>query len=137
MKVYFISGHLDIDQEEFNKNYVPLLDEALKDSTSRFVVADARGTDTLAQIYLADIPDRVTLYQMGTKPRNKKIECEVKSGFLTDEERDIVMTQNSTDDIAWVRPEDEVRKRLGSNYKPGRISGTQKNLNRRKECSQN
>ena len=45
--------------------------------------------------------------------------------------RDTVMTRESDYDILWVRPEAETRTLYGSKWRPGRVSGTEKNRLRR------
>lgn len=51
--IYMISGHGDVDQEEFNKTYKVDIDLALKeDSNAKFILGDFRGVDSLAQDYL-------------------------------------------------------------------------------------
>lgn len=105
---YFISGHRDITEEEFDLCYVPALMSVSDDYNSRFVVGDYYGVDIMAQNYLVDIlgvgPDRITVYHMLEAPRNinPKI-TNTKGGFLTDEERDAAMTEASFSDIAFVR----------------------------------
>jgi len=114
--IYFISGHLSLTQDEFDAHYKPLIDEALSHNSS-FVVGDAKGADTLAQNYLFGKTDRVVVYHMLESPRHNA-GFPTESGFQSDEERDIAMTNNSDRDIAWVR-------------KGREKSGTQKNLDRR------
>lgn len=114
--IYFISGHLDITEEEFNSHYVAMIDAALE-SGGHFVVGDARGADTMAQQYLFGKTNNVTVFHMFDSPRND-IGFPTVKGFVSDEERDAAMTFNSDRDIAWVR---EGREK----------SGTQKNLDRR------
>ena len=116
--IYFISGHLSLTQSEFDAHYKPLIDEALFQGRS-FVVGDAKGADTMAQDYLYGKTDKVTVYHMFESPRYNAGFTTV-GGFLTDQERDSCMTDNSDRDIAWVR---EGRER----------SGTQKNLYRRSD----
>ena len=41
------------------------------------------------------------------------------------------MTEDSDRDIAWIRSEEETKKLYGKKYRPGRVSGTQKNIDRR------
>lgn len=112
----FVSGHLDLTQEEFDTYYRPLIDEALARG-EEFVVGDARGADSMTQHYLLGKTTAVVVYHMFTSPRNNA-GFKTIGGFETDEARDIQMTADSDRDIAWVRPG---RKK----------SGTQKNLDRR------
>lgn len=108
MKTYFISGHLDITQEEFDTHYVPKLEAALEDGEEgvAFVVGDARGADTLAQAWLAEHGAPTAVYHMLEKPRNLAAGpyTPLVGGFPTDEARDEAMTEASTHDIAWARP---------------------------------
>ena len=46
-------------------------------------------------------------------------------------ERDAAMTKASDYDILWIRSDEDTSKLHGSKYRPGRISGTQKNRDRR------
>lgn len=108
---YFISGHRDITQEEFEKNYGSIIKNIVDNNSSgtiRFIVGDYYGVDIMAQNYLIDNlnfpPDRICVYHMFNKPRNihPKIENRV-GGFSCDEERDAAMTRDSHIDIAFVR----------------------------------
>jgi len=108
MTIYFISGHGDITDKEFEDHYVPEILKVLKDMHSSFVVGDFRGADTRAQSYLKFSGTRrpgqgVTVYHMFKEPRNNLGFAPV-GGFQSDEERDSAMTRNSDKDIAWVRP---------------------------------
>jgi len=117
MTTYFISGHLDLTQAEFDEHYKPRILEAWG-TGGDFVVGDAKGADLLAQGYLKDLchPD-VTVFHMFEKPRWCKGHP-TRGGFTSDDDRDAHMTANSQRDIAWVRPGRE-------------RSGTAKNLARR------
>lgn len=116
--VYFISGHLDLTEREFIREYVPQLIAAWK-AGARFVVGDARGADTMAQAWLTRRGMRdVTVYHMFTHARNNVGDFITHGGFKSDDERDAAMTEISDVDIAWVRPGRE-------------ISGTAKNIQRR------
>lgn len=124
LNTYFISGHRNITDTEFEFNYEPAINFALHENPdAKFVIGDCDGADIMAQNYLMDTimiePDRVTVYHMLDAPRNvnSKITKTV-GGFTTDEERDAAMTAASTKDIAFVR---EMK-----------ISGTAKNLLRRR-----
>lgn len=116
----FISGHLDLTQDEFDQHYQPRILAAIAAGDS-FGVGDARGADTLAQAFLArmNLPDwKVVVFHMFDTPRNNVWGFQTKGGFQTDEDRDAAMTRTSDEDIAWVRPGRE-------------RSGTAKNLARR------
>ena len=143
---YFISGHLDLTQDEFEKHYKSQIDAALCESSSEFVIGDATGADLLAQQYLFYKDKNVTIYHIGSKPRNLANHCfSTHSGFKTDELRDEAMTQNSDIDIAWVRvlTNDQIEilqkqlKEKGRKYNPSRVSGTEKNLIRRNKKNSN
>lgn len=122
MKTYFISGHRNITEEEFYKNYAPAIYLAACED-SAFVVGDYYGVDIMAQNYLMNSlkinPDRVTVYHMFESPRN--INPKIKNtmgGFKSDTERDTAMTEASDKDIAFVRD-------------PKKWSGTGENILRR------
>jgi len=119
--INFISGHLSLTQDEFNKYYKSKIDLALEKNES-FVVGDTRGADTLAQNYLLGKSKNVIVYHMFETPRNN-VDFKTKGGFKSDKERDRAMTKASTTDIAWVR---EGREK----------SGTQNNINRRKNIAE-
>ena len=124
MKTVFISGHLDLTEEEFNEHYRPIILNAWCWCAS-FVLGDARGADAMVQRYLRSLidsnPDNdgglIVVYHMFDKPRHNMGFMTV-AGFQTDDERDAAMTATSDLDIAWVRPGREK-------------SGTAKNLARR------
>jgi len=118
MRTAFISGHLDLTEEEFSEHYVALIDEALKEGCS-FVVGDARGADTMAQQYLKDKTNNVRVFHAYNAPRNN-LGFSKSGGFHSQSAKDYAMTKFSNFDIAWVRPGRE-------------DSGTQRNLDRRKE----
>ena len=120
MATAFISGHLDIDELDFNEFYKPSIDEAIRHGHN-FVVGDAKGADALAQNYLNHNYHRayVKVYHMFDKPRWNEGGCDTIGGFTCDEERDAAMTKASDYDIAWIRPGKEK-------------SGTARNLERRK-----
>lgn len=109
INTYFISGHRDITEEEFEINYKTAIDFALYENpNAKFAVGDYYGVDIMAQNYLLDMvgiePDRVTVYHMFDEPRNKNEKVtKTKGGFTTDEERDAAMTNASSKDIAFVR----------------------------------
>jgi hypothetical protein len=122
MIIGFISGHLDLTQEEFNEHYAPQIDEAI-DHGDFFIVGDAKGADSMAQQYILDKlgkeSKRVHVYHMFDSPRNNKGNFITAGGFKSDDKRDSAMTMFSHYDIAWVRPGKE-------------NSGTAKNIQRRK-----
>ncbi len=129
-KIAFISGHLDLTEDEFEQHYIPQIDKAL-DAGHSFVVGDARGCDAAAQSYLfvnlpfAEYRARVTVYHMLKAPRNHLGHCPLKGGFPSNNAKDRGMTEASDFDVAWVRPE---RHSSVSN----RVSGTESNIIRRK-----
>ena len=117
-KVCYISGHLYLSEEEFDSYYKL----KIRDSIERghdFVVGDASGADTMAQEYLVNIPDRVTVYHMFSSPRHNVGKFRTRGGFINDEERDWNVTKDSDYDILWIRPGRE-------------MSGTAQNFMRRK-----
>lgn len=135
-RIYFISGHLDLSPELFKKHYHHQVQEAIN-CGGNFIMGDAKGVDLMAQEYLVQQsvnPNKITIYHMFDKPRNL-ISDGIKTigGFKSDEERDKQMTLDSNVDIAYVRTDEENKSLYGKKYQAGRISGTEKNLIRRKE----
>jgi hypothetical protein len=125
--IAFISGHLDLTQEEFDEHYLPLIQKAIQ-CGDEFIVGDAEGADYMAQQYLRNIFNAcpfpistapVRVYHMFNKPRNA-VGFKLMGGFLSDKQRDEAMTAASDYDISWVRPGREK-------------SGTAKNIARRKK----
>jgi hypothetical protein len=114
--ICFISGHLDLTEQEFQEHYAPRIDRALAQGAT-FIVGDARGADAMAQAYLKRQGASATVYHMFENPRHNA-GFPTKGGFQSDSERDTAMTRDSTEDLAWVRPGREK-------------SGTAKNLQRR------
>ena len=122
-KTYFISGHRNITELEFEK-YKNILSVILNETPdARFVVGDYHGVDIMCQNYLLDEieinPQQITVYHMFEKPRyvNTKV-INLIGGFKTDEERDSAMTLNSSKDVAFIRNHTE-------------LSGTAQNILRR------
>ena len=106
---FFISGHRDITEQEFEINYATALEFTVSEFPDcKFVVGDYYGTDIMAQNYLLDVlgidPSRVTVYHMLDEPRNKNEKVvNLVGGFKTADERDAAMTNASSSDIAFVR----------------------------------
>lgn len=133
MKVYFISGHLNLSKEEFETHYQPLMDKAIQESNVAFVVGDARGCDAMAQDYLYQCSiSTVTIFHLFHTPRNNVHGYAAKGGFRTDEERDAAMTQASDADILWIRPLASQKALLGKKFRANHSTGTEKNKLRRK-----
>lgn len=117
--IYFISGHRDLSYEEFEKYYVPKIEEVIKsDPFAEFLVGDCDGVDKYAMDYLySQTSKEFAIYHMFDTPRNlpsnytfsgsiKEImigRVAVIGHFKTDEERDSAMTRNSDFDIAFVK----------------------------------
>lgn len=115
--VAFVSGHLDLTEDEFARHYAPQI-AAAHARGCRFVVGDARGADALFQRHAHALGLAVTVFHMFERPRSNVGEHPTRGGFTTDAARDEAMTAASTFDIGWVRPGRE-------------RSGTAKNLARR------
>lgn len=114
---YFISGHRDLTDAEFEFNYEPMINKALYDNRdAKFIVGDYEGADIMAQNYLLDVvgiePERVCVYHMLETPRNINPKVvKTKGGFNSDDERDAAMTMASSFDIALVR---DIKKNSGT-----------------------
>jgi hypothetical protein len=108
LNTYFISGHRDITENEFEYYYIPLINEALSENpNAKFIVGDCDGVDIMAQNYLVSIIDdisRITVYCVGDTPKNINSELiYIKNGFNDEREKDTAMTNSSFKDIALVR----------------------------------
>ncbi|KAF2679396.1 hypothetical protein K458DRAFT_422219 [Lentithecium fluviatile CBS 122367] len=151
----FVSGHINITPQQFSFHYVPALDAAIHRGDT-FILSAARGADTLALAYLRTRnvdPSRITIYLHTPQPNRKpnatqarvdKMQStpEVEERYRKEgynirvtqgyhDERDAACTDASDYDILWVRGETETAALYGSKYRPSRISGTQKNRDRR------
>ena len=154
-RVAFVSGHIDITPQQFSTHYAPALDAAIHRGDA-FVLSTARGADTLALAYLRAHhvePARITIYTHTPRPNRMtnatpnrvdkmQLNPEVEKRYREEgynikviqgyhNERDAACTDASDYDILWVRGETETIALYGSKYRPGRISGTQKNRDRR------
>lgn len=124
-KIYFISGHRDITEKEFNEWYVPVLSKIIQSNEDyHFVVGDCEGVDSMAQNWLRDnlkCHAKVTVYHMFEKPRYlASMLFNTSGGYKDDISRDSAMTNVSNEDIAFI--------------KKGRwTSGTAQNILRRYE----
>ncbi len=128
-KVYHISGHLDLTEEQFYTHYVPQIEAAIQEGAA-FVVGDAKGADAYAIFYLMSrgffYNGRLTVYHMFDAPRQGEGCTQKVGGFKTDEERDNAMTANSHADIYW----------LNQSKAKVYVSGTYKNVLRRRKRDQ-
>lgn len=135
----FISGHLDLSDEEFSLHYRPLIEKAVQ-AGDMFVVGDARGADLMAQKLLMDLMGpqesnaRVCVYHLHATPLNYVPGLRIhQSNFKSHNAKDSAMTFNSDYDILWVRPPEESRKLFGIKFDPKRVSGTERNRRRREK----
>ncbi len=100
--IFFISGHVDLEDEEFLRYYQPQIDQALEMEAS-FVLGDARGADGMAQKYLATRTKKVTIYHLYERPLYNHGNFSTIGDFKSHAEKDAAMTNASSEDIAWVR----------------------------------
>ena len=128
MRVYLISGHRDLTDEEFRNYYA----DKIRKSNAEFpncvyIVGDNPGCDKYAQDYLRKIgvsPARVIIYYRTATPPANIHKCETKA-FDTNNEKNIAMVNHSTHDIAWIRP-GEVDSEPGKNIERRRIAARTK-----------
>jgi hypothetical protein len=140
---YFISGHIDLSQEQFDKFYKDRILKAIA-SNGTFVMGSAPGADYMAQQFLYESfkhdpteLDRMIVYHRGDNPETQLIDSRIKTigGFKSHNAKDTAMTKASDMDIAYVRSYDESKILYGEKFNPHRISGTQQNLNRREKIN--
>ncbi|VBB17917.1 hypothetical protein YASMINEVIRUS_380 [Yasminevirus sp. GU-2018] len=144
MPTYFISGHVNLTEDEFKLHYKKRLDDLIMTKNDKIVVGNANGADKMSFDYLVDNaypPNLITVFHYGSGvPRSYYVSkgVNVIDGFDSYTKRDSHMTNNSDADILWIRPEDETKaivEKEGKVYRPGRISGTEINKNRRAKLS--
>lgn len=136
--IAFVSGHMDMNLPEFLEHYKETLDNAVQ-AGHKFVMGSAQGVDALALNYLLESgvpPKDITVYYLNKKEdtRSSFEALGVNIGehhTNSYSQRDALMTQNSTYDIAYVRSAEESKKLYGEKYDPTKISGTEENLRRR------
>ena len=112
--VYFISGHRDLTQEEFDMHYAQLIDEIMRnDPFAEFIVGDWEGCDTMSINFLLEQVEYppITIYHVEEESRVKYGNESVLNGeniynikLENYDECDAQMTFNSTFDVAWIRP---------------------------------
>jgi hypothetical protein len=107
--VYFISGHRDLTDAEFEYYYIPMLMKIINENEDAcFVIGDCRGCDIMAQNFLVDVinfdVNKITVFCVDNKPEfiNDKI-VNICGDFASHEEKDIAMTKASSIDVALVR----------------------------------
>jgi hypothetical protein len=115
---FFVSGHLDLTEDEFKLHYAVRIRDAVERG-DLFVVADAPGADTMAQNLIYELGGNALVFHIGERPRHNAGFCNLVAGLSDDKVRDRLMTKQSDRDIAWVRPGRE-------------NSGTAQNLRRRR-----
>lgn len=104
-KTYFISGSSKYDVRAFYRDYIPMLDEALKDG-AHFLVGDGDGVDAMAQSYLKqklkeEDHGRVKVFFKGDTPQNfLSLKFMAIADFVSHEEAAVAMTLCSDEDIA-------------------------------------
>lgn len=118
--VYFISGHKDLTEQEFNEIYVPKIENVLAiDDSPVFIMGDNDGVDTYAMDYLFShrLEPKMYICTISSIPQNLpedyikffKDNPEVVTNFgiismfKSNIERDIYMTKHSDFDIAYVK----------------------------------
>jgi len=144
MEIAFCSGHVNLTSQEFEQHYQPKLEEAIA-KEHHFVVGSSPGADTMVLDFLINRlmeSSRIKVYlfernsgrDQQCRERYTSLGIPFQFGFNSYTSRDAQMTKDSTYDIAWVRPLAESKKLLGSDFNPKRISGTQRNLDRRQKA---
>lgn len=92
---YFISGHLDISEDEFNRHYKSKIDMAI-DSKGTFVIGDAKGVDFMA----ASRGIIATVYHTRNAPLHYVAPHRAKGGYANQNDKNAAMTAYSDSDIA-------------------------------------
>ena len=145
-----ILGHVDLSHSEFITHFQKRVDRAFQ-AGQNFIVSNSPGADTMALDYLLSHhvpPSHITVFLLDLKSaegqKNADFEaastfsregCQlaiVRGGWTDHTAREVEMTPVSDHDILWVRGEDEMKELRGPSYQMGHVSGTQKNVIRRK-----
>ena len=105
---YFVSGHRDLTQEEFDRHYVYLLDRVLADDPyAEFVVGDWEGCDSIfvkyMEEYYTDALIHIFYVYESRIPEGEFNEYRFHECNSYDD-CDAAMTRHSNFDIAWIRP---------------------------------
>jgi hypothetical protein len=150
-RIAMISGYIDLSTADLATHYAPTLEAAILRGDS-FIVSTSAGADSMCLAYLREkgVPaDRIGIYtrrEWRPKPParvqkgvGRSDESFRREGYVVKQiqgnhtQRDEVMTAESDYDILWVRSDEETKKLYGARYRPGRVSGTEKNRLRRIE----
>jgi hypothetical protein len=124
MKTAFISGHIDLTDEEFILYYKEYLDIAIKEEHT-FVIGESDGADKMAQIYLHEHNVKnITIYHLFEAPRVNLGNYSINGGYEKHSQKDKEMTLNSDYDIVWSR-----RKGSGTDQNIKRREKLKKKLN--------
>lgn len=98
-----ICGHIDLSIENFNKYYVPKIEESLN-TCDLFYIGGAKGADTYAQEYLSNTNNKVLICDKGEQNNNLYPEkYDHKNGFASYTDRDAYMTDNVKQIIVYLR----------------------------------
>lgn len=77
-KTVFISGHLNISKEDWEKHYKSEIDRYIEERCN-FVMGDARGVDKMSIDYLwNNWVENVTIYHMYGRPLNNATDYPTK-----------------------------------------------------------
>jgi hypothetical protein len=132
-RIVFISGHCNLSSKEFQDHYIPRLDELLLHPVP-IVVGNAYGADTKSFEYLTENnypANLIIVYHHGTGKQKYPKDIQIVSNFTSYTKRDAAMTFASTEELLWVRPDEESKILLGEKFDPKRKSGTELNRLRR------
>ena len=100
--IYYVSGHWDMSEKDFNKKYSYMLRTCALEGHS-FVVGDEPGFDVRAQTLLDSLEATFTVYHLFSKPRNAiGKRRKLKGGFASKLARNRQMTLDSDEDILWI-----------------------------------
>lgn len=107
---YFVSGHRNLTQEEFDNFYAPKIDNIVNvDNCASFVVGDWEGLDSMFINYMSKFEDWeygfITIYCVGEPRIEYQKSYNICIHYCSNyDECDASMTKDSDFDIAWVRP---------------------------------
>ena len=132
--IYFCSGYADITENEFNAHYVPQI-KKIQNTDSKYILSDDNEFDFKCIKYLLSThtnPKNIIIHSINSRSCStlnvlpEFIYFAFVGGFFDKKDRDVYSTENSNDDIIWIREIHEIQ-----NYNKNYTSRTYLNYLRR------
>lgn len=138
-KVLYIYGPMDMTSIEIADFFIPkIMELEFYDPRTRYLIGDNfRFYRIVQNILLAMKVDynRVTIYHKGPSPEWNPFNFPTIGGFQTTGQCCAKMMDQSTEDLAWIPTEEEMKKRYGQDYNPKKINNVYLNQVYRKKMA--